>query len=303
MKTRSLIIFLLLALLALPVSAFGQKRSKHKHHRHHRKIAKQEVVAKTEEMPEADISDDYDGEGIIRMDTSSKYPCNHLYKFWANTAVDPYKIDLKNFSDTSTINLKGYQSPIIGNLNSDFGFRRRFHRFHYGVDLHLNTGDTVRAAFDGMVRIAKRGRGFGNYMVLRHYNKLETIYGHLSKFLIAPNQKVKAGDPIALGGSTGRSTGPHLHFELRYLGRPINPNEMVDFAQHQIKSDKYVVNKEVFNYLASAHSVSNGRFHSVRRGETLSHIAAKYKVSVASLYKMNHLKKHKLRPGQRIRIM
>lgn len=108
---------------------------------------------------------------------------------------------------------------------SNYGWRRR--RMHRGVDLSLHIGDTIRAAFSGKVRLTRyERRGYGYYVIIRHGNGLETIYGHLSKFLVKPDQIVKVGEPIALGGNTGRSTGPHLHFETRYLGMDINPNKI-----------------------------------------------------------------------------
>ena len=119
-----------------------------------------------------------------------------------------------------------YSPPRIGRINSEFGWRRW--QFHYGLDIGLNKGDTVRSAFDGVIRISKWGWGYGNVIVIRHTNGLETLYGHLSASKVVPNQFVKAGDVIGLGGSTGRSTGPHLHFEIRYLGVPINPNNFIN---------------------------------------------------------------------------
>ncbi|MDE6120186.1 MAG: M23 family metallopeptidase, partial [Muribaculaceae bacterium] len=113
---------------------------------------------------------------------------------------------------TAQIDVSRFSMPHPGYITSPYGYRRRFRRMHKGVDLKLNIGDTIRAAFDGRVRITNfERRGYGNYVVLRHTNDLETVYGHLSAFLVEPGAYVKAGDPIALGGNTGRSTGPHLH--------------------------------------------------------------------------------------------
>ena len=103
----------------------------------------------------------------------------------------------------------------------------------------------MRVAFDGKIRLTKfERRGYGYYVVVRHTNGMETVYGHLSKFLVKPNQIVKAGDPIALGGNTGRSTGPHLHFETRYLGLAINPTELIDFENGVTIKDTYSFNKQ-----------------------------------------------------------
>lgn len=115
-------------------------------------------------------------------------------------------------------------------VTSHFGYRPAYKRYHKGVDLKVYIGDTVRSAFDGVVRIVRyEPNGYGKYVVIRHYNGLETVYGHLSKHLVHVNDSVKAGDPIGLGGNTGRSTGSHLHFETRLLGEAINPELLFDF--------------------------------------------------------------------------
>ncbi len=143
---------------------------------------------------------------------------------------------------TRNIDVSGYVAPVRGRLTSGFGYRPRFGRMHKGVDLNLSIGDTVVAAFDGKVRITKyERRGYGYYVVLRHDNGLETVYGHLSRFLVKPDQYVRAGEPIALGGNTGRSTGPHLHFETRFMGLAINPSSIIDF-------ENFVTHKDVFTF-------------------------------------------------------
>lgn len=143
---------------------------------------------------------------------------------------------------TRNIDVSGYVAPVRGRLTSGFGYRPRFGRMHKGVDLNLNVGDTVVAAFDGKVRITKyERRGYGYYVVVRHDNGLETVYGHLSRFLVKPDQYVRAGEPIALGGNTGRSTGPHLHFETRFMGMAINPSSIIDF-------ENFVTHKDVFTF-------------------------------------------------------
>ena len=127
-----------------------------------------------------------------------------------------------------------FRMPVNGALTSGFG--QRWGRAHNGMDLDLNTGDPVRAAFKGMVRIAKYSSGYGNLVVVRHWNGLETFYGHLSKILVAPNQVVQPGDIIGLGGSTGRSTGSHLHFEIRYLGQPFDPTDFINVRDQKLHS-------------------------------------------------------------------
>lgn len=145
------------------------------------------------------------------------------------------------------IDVTGYHMPVPGAVTSNYGYRPRFRRMHRGVDMRLSTGDTVRAAFNGRVRIVNyEAGGYGNYVVLRHDNGLETVYGHFSKHLVKRNQYVKAGEPIGLGGNTGRSFGAHLHFETRYMGVAINPAAIIDFANATVHSDVFTFNKNTY---------------------------------------------------------
>lgn len=140
------------------------------------------------------------------------------------------------------IDVSGYVAPVKGRLTSGFGYRPRFGRMHKGVDLNLRTGDSIVAAFDGRVRISSyNAGGYGYYLVIRHDNGLETVYGHCSRLIAKKDQYVRAGQLIALGGSTGRSTGPHLHFETRFMGIAINPASIIDF-------DNYVTHRDVFTF-------------------------------------------------------
>lgn len=149
---------------------------------------------------------------------------------------------------TRAIDVSGFTNPLkTRRVTSNYGFRPRFGRMHKGIDLGLNVGDTVVAAFDGRVRITKyEGKGYGYYVVVRHDNGLETVYGHLSRFLVKPNQYVRAGQPIALGGNTGRSTGPHLHFETRFMGLAINPAAIIDFENGVAHKDVFVFEKTTY---------------------------------------------------------
>lgn len=161
--------------------------------------------------------------------------------FWASEHVNPYG-NAVTVPDRADIDVSDFVVPVPGYVTSNYGYRARFRRNHYGIDLKLNVGDTVRVAFPGKVRLTKYdGRGYGYYVVVRHPNGMETVYGHLSRFLVKPDQTVKAGEAIALGGNTGRSTGPHLHFETRYMGIPINPAAIIDF-------DNKVPHKDIFAF-------------------------------------------------------
>ena len=166
--------------------------------------------------------------------------------FWNSESVNPYGTAV-TIPDHHDIDVSEFVSPCPGHITSNYGYRSRFGRMHYGTDLKLQVGDTVRAAFSGKIRLTKyEGRGYGYYVVMRHENGLETVYGHLSRFLVKPNQYVKAGDPIALGGNTGRSTGPHLHFECRYLGIPINPAAIIDFENQVPHKDIFAFDKRTY---------------------------------------------------------
>lgn len=166
-------------------------------------------------------------------------------QYWTNQHVNPYgNIDVPATAD---INVSQGVVPVPGAVTSNYGWRAQFGRMHRGVDLALRTGDTVRVAFSGKVRVvSNEPGGYGNYVVVRHDNGLETVYGHLSKHSVKPNQRVEAGDPIGLGGSTGRSTGPHLHFETRYLGLAINPALIFDFDHNTTHRDVFTFDKAAY---------------------------------------------------------
>ena len=167
------------------------------------------------------------------------HPANDIYKgVWANARVNPYGYTVAQIPDTVLIDLTGFNRPCKGRVTSHFGWRPRFGRWHYGTDIGVRTGDKIHSAWAGQVRICGWDpKGYGNYIVIRHDNGFETVYGHLSKINVQENQGVKAGEVIGLGGSTGHSTGPHLHFEIRYLGITINPELIVDFDRGDLHND------------------------------------------------------------------
>lgn len=164
-------------------------------------------------------------------------PASHIYTNWTRTISDAegtVPVDYR-------VDLRGFHMPTPSRqINSPYG--KRWGRLHAGLDIKVYLGDTIRAAFDGKVRIVKyNAKGYGYYVVIRHPNGIETLYGHLSKQLVKEDQIVRAGDVIGLGGNTGRSWGSHLHFETRLLGKPIDPATMFDFKNQDIISDYYVV--------------------------------------------------------------
>lgn len=264
----------------------------------------------------------------ITMREELESPSADLYANWDNKYAhratelpETYKIDLRHFTMPTT-------SRVI---TSNFG--SRWGRQHKGLDIKVYIGDTIRAAFSGKVRIVRyEAGGYGKYIVIRHNNGLETIYGHLSKQLVEENQEVRSGEVIGLGGNTGRSTGSHLHFETRLCGVALNPALMFDFRAQDVTGDYYAFNKETYDrestnatrlrgkqdsstYASSDSSddyATNKRttsgltdqisYHKVKKGETLERIAKMRGVTVEKICKLNHItKKMRLRPGQILR--
>jgi hypothetical protein len=220
------------------------------------------------------------------------------YDIWDNVKLNPYNVSLVDMKDTVRIDVSRYFTPSPKYVTSNFGFRKWRH--HNGIDLKVHKGDTVRCAFDGVVRITRyERRGYGYYTVIRHDNGFETIYGHLAKFLAKQGDTLKAGDPVGMGGSTGRSTGYHLHFEIRYLGNPINPNDIIDFESHSIRNRVFTLTAENFKYKKEIDKI---RYWTVRKGDTLGRISQRTGVSVSKLCSLNGItRKTILRIGRRIR--
>lgn len=254
---------------------------------------------------------------------SEFFPAYSLYESWDNEGIHYPKVDFSKKNDTSILILcdgktNFFCMPKKGKVNSDYGWRRR--RFHYGIDIDLNVGDTIKAAFDGMVRVSRKHKGYGNVIVIRHFNGLETTYGHLLVSRVLENQTVKAGDVIGLGGNTGRSTGPHLHFETRYLGTPFNPHKIIDFDNNQLISDTLLIsrytfenpkknssNKKTSNYNKSnvKQNTSSGgvTYYYVKKGDTLGRIASLYGTSVSNICRLNGFSDKKvLQIGQKVRV-
>lgn len=264
-------------------------------------------------------------QNLLRKE-SLESPASQLYTDWNNQ----YAHREQELPDSFRIDLRHFHMPTVSRvITSNFG--SRWGRQHKGIDIKVYIGDTIRAAFSGKVRIVKyEGGGYGKYIVIRHTNGLETIYGHLSKQLVAENQTVKAGEPIGLGGNTGRSTGSHLHFETRLCGMALNPALMFDFRAQDIVADSYMFHKnsykqesveanrtrgvvgnggytreEVRGEIAQNTTVINSeekQYHKVASGETLYSIANKRGVTVDALLKLNKLPKSaKIHPGMIIR--
>ncbi len=211
-----------------------------------------------------------------------------------------------------TLNLSEQSSayPADGHVTSNYGWRSG--RMHAGIDLKAYTGDNLYAAFDGVVRLSKYYSSFGNCIIIRHYNGLETLYAHASKRFVEVNDVVKAGDVIALAGSTGRSTGAHLHFEVRAGGHYFDPRYILDTQKRQIKDANLYVTMRNGRLFASNNDSEEQReayildqlsikYHIVKSGDVLSRIAVKYNTTVTSICKLNGISSRStLRIGQRL---
>lgn len=240
----------------------------------------------------------------IRAEQSA-FPGLDLYPNWDNERMHSY--DNAVVPETYDIDLTSFCMPTTHTKITDvFGYRPRRRRVHNGLDIKVYVGDTIRSAFDGKVRVVKNQgrRGYGKYIVIRHDNGLETVYGHLSKQIVENNQLVKAGEPIGLGGNTGRSTGSHLHFETRFLGIPVDPALVFDFEKQDIVADNYIFNKAKPSKGKNSRNMASGEgmFYKVKKGDTLSRIASRQGVSINKLCQLNRItRKTILRPGQVLR--
>lgn len=229
-----------------------------------------------------------------------EYPAQDLYPEWSNEYAHKYTNVV--IPDSLLIDLTGFCMPTENTKITDiFGYRPRRRRMHYGLDVKVQRGDTIRAAFDGKVRyVSYQRRGYGNYVVIRHPNGLETLYAHLTKKMVDENEVVKAGDPIGLGGNTGRSTGTHLHFETRLLGKALNPALFFDFPNQDVTGDTYLYTKPKKKVYDPS---DPDTYYKVRSGDSLGRIAARKGTTVKNLCKLNGITtKTILRPGQVLRL-
>lgn len=247
-------------------------------------------------------------------------------KYWDTEKLFPYKdVEYSSLPKSLVIDLvdstNGYHTPYKPSpIRSRYGPRRG--RAHQGVDLALKTGEKIYATFSGRVRISQYNRGgYGNLVVIRHDNGLETYYGHLSERLVEPNQWVEAGQVIGLGGSTGRSTGPHLHFETRYYGQSFDPERLIDFKSGTLCRETFLLKRSYFSIYSRASQdfedeIANEeqdkkeqaereamRYHKIRSGDTLGAIARKYGTTVGNICRLNGIKSTTiLRIGRTLRV-
>ena len=264
---------------------------------------------------------------VVTQEVRYRYDTNWVkvaeyFKHWDTYNIDPYNKKPAEFRDTVLLRLydaQRYWSFPLNRCNVTSPFAYRWGRWHFGTDLALNTGDSVKAAFDGVVRIVRwDAGGYGYFVLLRHYNGLETLYGHLSKQLVVPEQYVKAGDLIGLGGSTGMSSGPHLHYETRYQGDAFNPGYIYDYQKEgMIRSDTFQLTKDKYSYAFYKAPVYNrynyaynspvdyrfAVYHIIKSGDVLGSIAARYRTSVYNICLLNGIGANTvLRIGRRLRV-
>lgn len=243
---------------------------------------------------------------------------------WDTTKIHAYDVELKDLPMSMVIDLvdtlKSYHYPHKGRVTSKYGPRRR--RIHQGTDIDLETGDPIYATFDGRVRHTTYiARGYGNLIIIRHDNGLETFYAHLSEINVKPGDWVTAGQVIGKGGNTGRSTGSHLHYEIRYKGHTFDPERLIDFTTGNLRRETFLLKRTYFSPYSRftqdfdeevqsdeedkriAKEAAAIKYHIVKRGDTLGRIAINNHTTVTKLCQLNGIKKTStLRIGQRIRV-
>ena len=233
-----------------------------------------------------------------------EHPCDSVYGYtWTHNWVNPYKVPIDSMPDSVSIDMSGFVMPKRGAITSHFGMRKT--RYHYGTDIRLHVGDSVCSAFDGQVRICDYDpRGYGNYVVIRHSNGLETVYGHLSQILVEKNERVSAGEIIGLGGNTGRSTGPHLHFEMRYLGNAFNTEKAINYTTFEPKESVYMLTrKTTYSHNAELKALKAAKYITVKKGDNLSVLAKRYGTTLKNICRLNGIKSNSvIRIGQKLRV-
>ncbi len=231
----------------------------------------------------------------------------HTFSTWDERTIDIYRADLTKFRDTVRLYLNDHVAgvffsfPIRGRITSGFGYRRMFgHQFHFGTDIKCERGDSIVAALDGTVRVVRYDRGYGWFVVIAHEGGLETLYGHLSKTMVEPGYRIRSGELLGYGGSTGLSTGNHLHFEFRFLGEQFDPARVLSFEQGEVLVDHFDLDATWFDHLVE---LAKAKYHVIRRGDTLGHIARRWGTSIYRLCALNGMTTRSiLRPGRTLRV-
>lgn len=237
-------------------------------------------------------------------DLMEDHPADDIYNsIWTSEHVNPYKLSIDSIKDSIAIDCSGFVMPAKGHITSKFGPRK--YRYHYGTDIKVQIGDTIRASWEGQVRIVRYDpRGYGNYVVMRHPNGLETVYAHMSRVFVEENEHIVAGEVIGLGGNTGRSTGSHLHYEIRYLGNAMNSELMVDYQNFCMKDSVYTITKRsTFYHQQQLKEMQQAKYITIKSGDNLSVLARRHGTTVGALCRLNGIKESSvLRIGQRLRV-
>ncbi|MGB3948042.1 MAG: M23 family metallopeptidase [Bacteroidia bacterium] len=247
----------------------------------------------------ANIKED---ESLNASSAGNLIPATEYYVSWEIDKLFPEEDMLKLEGDTTvTLQLitgkqNDYHHPYNGIITSGFGWRDN--REHKGIDIDLEKGDPVAAAFDGMVRVAKPYGGFGNVVIIRHYNGLETVYAHLSKIKVIPGQVISAGDLVGLGGNTGHSRGSHLHFEVRFKGMPINPKYLVSLSEQKLLCNELTLKQTKWGIAAYP---KDAKVYTVEKGDTIWGIAKRFGTTTNYIKKING-EALRLQAGQMINV-
>lgn len=248
----------------------------------------------------------------VLKDDGSSFPSNQYYQMWNNRVAFNYPTTITENDSTLVLVLtdktknQTYHHPLcsksmvryMGTVTSPYGWRDG--KAHQGVDLEVHLHDSILAAFDGKVRLARNYDGYGKLVIIRHHNGLETLYAHLNKIKVKENDIVKAGQYIGTGGMTGNASGTHLHFEVRFKGVPLNPAHIISFDDKELNADTLIVKKVKSNYIVYPY---NTNYHIVKKGESMYTISKRYGVKLEQLCELNTiLPKTRLVVGQRIKI-
>lgn len=280
------------------------------------------VTCSADELPRHVIVQAQDRANIYKRilndatdDLMEDHPADDIYNSnWTKETINPYHQPIDSIQDSIRINCAGFVMPIAtpqtakdnaprGYITSKFGPRR--YRYHYGTDIKVQIGDTIYNSWDGQVRIVRYDpKGYGNFVVVRHPNGLETVYAHLSRVLVEENEHITAGEVIGLGGNTGRSTGSHLHYEIRYLGNALNTELLVDYKNFCMKDSVYLITKRsTFYHQQQLKEMQQAKYITVKQGDNLSVLARRYGTSVGALCRLNGIKETSIiRIGQRLRV-
>lgn len=271
----------------------------------------------------------------VPLSTFSSAELEHI-KF---AEYDPFPTGSSSFTIDLDKASKEFTYPLTnGKLSSSYGQRGR--SFHSGVDLLQEQGTPIYAAFDGVVRMSKPYAAYGNVIVIRHSNGLETIYSHNHKNLAKAGDKVKSGDKIALVGRTGNATANHLHFEVRILGQTINPSLLIDPHKGKLQDGRLDVKRNGTKIMASNNksgvstpvrpsqpapediktvaqstpqsttaksgnstSTATAQYHTIVKGDTLYGLSRRYGTTVSSICSLNSITdKTILSLGRKLRI-